>query len=84
MKKLKLTVDALAVESFEVAGRDLDGRGTVRGNESDSTCIQRACECYKDSEFDLTCATCDRFVETCYSDCPTHYNCPTSIGYPGC
>ena len=30
--KLKLDLEALSVESFPVAGRAGDGRGTVRGN----------------------------------------------------
>lgn len=83
MKKLKLTVDALRVESFETAEAELEQRGTVRGNASDSTCIERACGCAGDTEWDITCGTC-KYDETCYNGCPTHFNCPTSPGYQGC
>lgn len=84
MKKLKLTVDALRVESFQTAEQESEQRGTVRGNASDSTCIERRCGCANDSEWDITCGTCNIMVETCANTCPTHFNCPTSPGYQGC
>lgn len=82
MKKLKLTFDALNVESFETVDKDLDQRGTVRGNASDSTCVERLCGCGGETEWDITCGTCRG--DTCYNTCPTHFNCPTAAGYQGC
>ncbi len=100
MKKLKLTVEALRVESFETAGKELEQRGTVRGkNASDTTCWQRACFCpgatnttcdaegcwcTAASEVDHTCATCNQFEDTCYEGCNTHTGCNTVAGFPGC
>ncbi|HYW11598.1 MAG TPA: pinensin family lanthipeptide [Longimicrobium sp.] len=84
MKKLKLTVDALRVESFETAEAEVEQRGTVRGNASDSTCIERVCGCAEDTDLDLTCGTCNVFVNTCSPDCETYRNCPTSPGFLGC
>lgn len=44
-RKLRLDVDALAVESIE-ADRDAAGRGTAHGHAlSDTTCNQRLCDC---------------------------------------
>ena len=37
MRKLSLELDALAVESFDTTPAARDGRGTVRGNESDES-----------------------------------------------
>ena len=57
MKKLKLTVDSLRVESFEAAAPREDDGGTVRGFDSMGTlcdietcagggaCVSRAGEC---------------------------------------
>lgn len=84
MKKIKLAVDALCVESFQTAQPGAEQRGTVRGNASDSTCIQRACACGGASDYDYTCATCNRFVDTCVEGCNTHTGCHTSLGFPGC
>ena len=84
MKKLKLTVEELAVESFRTGDDDALNRGTVHGNASDSTCDARRCECAADTEWDITCGTCNILVETCANTCPTHFNCPTSPGYQGC
>lgn len=39
MSKLKLNVEELAVESFEMAAAE-EGRGTVRGNEATDNCSQ--------------------------------------------
>lgn len=84
MKKLKLTVDALRVETFQVDEGDAAARGTVLANESDSTCVQRKCGCGGQTEWDLTCATCRVDQDTCYAGCPTYRNCPTGPDYPGC
>ncbi|HSU16604.1 hypothetical protein, partial [Longimicrobium sp.] len=78
MKKLKLTVDALHVESFETAEKQIEQRGTVRGKAvSDTTCWQRGCFCpgatnttceqegcwcTAASEFDASCATCNHHL----------------------
>ncbi len=83
MKKLKLTVDALRVESFETADEEMEQRGTVHGNASDSTCIERRCQCFERTDWDVTCGTCG-IEPTCDSACPTHFYCPTGYHYPGC
>jgi hypothetical protein len=41
MKKLKLNMDSLTVESFEPAGDGTRGRGTVRARETEDT----ECDC---------------------------------------
>ena len=84
MKKLRLTVDALQVESFPTAEQEMEQRGTVRGNASDSTCIERRCMCSAASDFDATCFTCNHFENTCYDGCNTHTGCNTVAGFPGC
>ena len=84
MKKLKLTVDELCVESFPTGETDVLQRGTVRGNGSDSTCDQRVCTCHEDTEWDVSCGSCRPGAETCMNTCPTHLNCPTAYYYPGC
>lgn len=84
MKKLKLTMDSLCVESFQTAEQESEQRGTVRGNASDSTCIERRCGCANDTEWDITCGTCNLMDDTCYNTCQTHFFCPTANGYEGC
>lgn len=84
MKKLKLTVEALEVESFQTNDQDEFQRGTVHGNASDSTCDQRICECTGETEWDVSCGTCNVMEHTCANTCPTHFNCPTRYYYPGC
>jgi hypothetical protein len=84
MKKLKLTVEELTVESFQTGDDDALNRGTVHGNASDSTCIERRCGCDNDTEWDITCGSCRPLEETCVNTCPTHFNCPTAYYYPGC
>jgi hypothetical protein len=82
MKKLKLTVEALRVESFETADQEMGRRGTVRGNASASTCAQRDCDCHDHTEWDASCATCIDL--TCEAVCYTDVDCPTYPNYPGC
>ncbi len=84
MKKLKLTVDDLHVESFQTGDDDALRRGTVRGHASDSTCYERVCGCAPETDWDVSCGTCNVVEDTCYNTCPTHLNCPTSPGYEGC
>ncbi|HEY0020667.1 MAG TPA: hypothetical protein VGC13_30490 [Longimicrobium sp.] len=84
MKKLKLTVDELHVESFRTDDEEAFPRGTVHGNASDSTCMQRICECSGDTDWDVSCGTCNAVEYTCYNTCPSHFNCPTAAGYQGC
>jgi hypothetical protein len=46
MRKIRLNVDALTVESFDTAEGSDDARGTVRGNwtrYAGGTCIQTQC-----------------------------------------
>lgn len=84
MKKLKLTLDALKVDSFQTDEADAEGRGTVNGHQSDSTCLQRVCTCRDETEWDMSCGSCVQYGETCYNTCPTYLNCPTAYYYPGC
>jgi hypothetical protein len=45
MRKIKLDVDTLRVESFDTAEQDAEQRGTVRGNFTryGGTCVQTQC-----------------------------------------
>lgn len=43
MEKIRLSVEELSVESFEVAAAE-ESRGTVRGMESEPTFPRRVCE----------------------------------------
>lgn len=63
MRKMKLDVDQLAVESFSIKDGDTDGRGTVHGNQNTRFCSAFA-----------SCAgnTCDL---SCNGSCATGYNC---------
>lgn len=57
MRKLKLDMDELLVESFATADADADpeARGTVHGNEATGLCTLAATRCYQE-----TCAfSCD-------------------------
>jgi hypothetical protein len=84
MRKLKLTLDTLHVETFGPAEPAHEPRGTVRGNASDSTCMERVCGCAPATDMDFTCSTCDHFVNTCHVGCETQHTCPTMPGYLGC
>ena len=61
MRKMKLDIDQLAVESFSIKDGDTDGRGTVHGNQ-----ITRFCS------FQSGCDTCQL---SCNGSCATGYNC---------
>jgi hypothetical protein len=84
MKKLKLSLDELRVDSFRTDEQDAEQRGTVRGNASDSTCLERVCTCQEETKWDITCGSCLMDGETCYNTCRTYWNCPTAYYYPGC
>ncbi|HEX6038207.1 hypothetical protein [Longimicrobium sp.] len=84
MKKLRLSLDELTVDSFQTGDDEALQRGTVHGNASDSTCFQRICECREPSEYNQSCGTCDYDEDTCYYGCATYLNCPTNQYYPGC
>ena len=83
--KLKLSIEDLAVDSFDAGEDDAFRRGTVHGHGwSDSTCYERACECSGDTEYDVSCGTCNAREETCDPGCVTYLNCYTNGDYPGC
>lgn len=54
MKKLRLDLDELSVQSFETGGEG--GLGTIQGNDDDSTeatvCAYDTCECAGQSGYD--------------------------------
>jgi len=55
MRKVKLNLDDLAVESFATADVDPATRGTVQGHDATALCETRITRCYQD-----TCAfSCD-------------------------
>jgi hypothetical protein len=59
MRKLKLDMDELLVESFATADADPEARGTVHGNAATGLCTLRATRCYQET-CDLSCDyTCD-------------------------
>ena len=63
MRKMKLDMDRLAVESFEVDNGVTEARGTVRGHAATRFC-SLASGCAGD--------TCDL---SCNGSCATGYNC---------
>lgn len=63
MRKMKLDMDKLAVESFEMTAGDADERGTVRGNAATRFC-SLASGCAGD--------TCQL---SCNGSCATGLNC---------
>lgn len=80
MKKLKLRMDALRVESFETVAGPGAARGTVRGNEPTAGCTETAnpectqafaCETYGDCTMYGSCeGTCgNSCVDTCQVSC---------------
>jgi hypothetical protein len=84
-KKLRLSIRDLAVESFQTGDEDASRRGTVRGYAlSDSTCVERICECAPETDYDVSCGTCNARGETCDPGCETYLNCYTNDFYPGC
>jgi hypothetical protein len=84
MKKLKLVLDDVAVETFEMTSSDLRMNGTVQGQQS-----------YMSAEIACPTATCH---EGCTANCPTYppvtwnQTCPATCdwgygcesGYPNC
>lgn len=46
MKKIRLHLDALEVESFGVAAEPKEVRGTVHGHTGANTCYGRTCDIY--------------------------------------
>ena len=46
MKKIRLHLDALEVESFGVAAEPQEVRGTVHGHTGANTCFGRTCDIY--------------------------------------
>jgi len=80
IRKLNLSVDDLAVESFETVEKEAEEQGTVFGHgASDSTCIQRICTCTNGMN-----TACDYTCATCINECATDAGCFTQVGYPGC
>jgi hypothetical protein len=97
MKKMKLRVDALSVESF-ATGQDADARGTVRGR--DGCTYVDTCLCptayYHCGTGPATIHSCD-FTEICATElcetegcasgdwrCEKTVRCPTPPITPGC
>ncbi|HVH11738.1 MAG TPA: hypothetical protein VM759_01740 [Longimicrobium sp.] len=62
MRKMKLDIEELAVESFAITTADTDTRGTVRGN----AITERLCSLQSD---------CDSFQLSCTGSCRTGLNC---------
>jgi hypothetical protein len=62
MRKMKLDMDKLAVESFAVVAGDADSRGTVEANQGTRLCTMWTCGG----------DTCDL---SCTGSCRTGYNC---------
>jgi hypothetical protein len=62
MRKMKLDVEQLSVESFATRMVDTEARGTVRGNDA----TERFCS------FQSGCNTCQL---SCNGSCATGYNC---------
>jgi hypothetical protein len=72
MKKLKLELDDIRVDSFEL-GKE-SGRGTVRANCACCGCCPCCCTC---------CCTCDPSCgDTCYDSCGG--TCDVSCFYDNC
>lgn len=66
MKKLKLDVETLAVDSFRITGPSHGHRGTVRGNEPTYTCRTWEASC---NTLGLTCAYSCADVPSCRISC---------------
>ena len=62
MRKMKLEVEGLSVESFDVLAGDADAHGTVRANEATALCT-RAPACTNTGEL------------SCTGSCRTGLNC---------
>lgn len=73
MRKAKLGLDALQVETFETAGSTLPARGTVRAHEF--TEVTSFCQgCTRDPTCDVACST-DAY-EVCYVPWTRQPGCP--------
>ncbi|HEU4452740.1 MAG TPA: hypothetical protein VFR81_06755 [Longimicrobium sp.] len=89
MKKIRLELDTLAVESFSTTPRDAESRGTVRGHRPPFT-EGYECESIEFCETDACgtnvtdCGTCAATAcGTCATNCGTCYDpscCPTYCG----
>lgn len=66
MKKLKLDLDTLAVDSFRPSAEPRGHRGTVRGNEPTYTCRTWEASC---NTLALTCAYSCADVPSCQISC---------------
>lgn len=82
MKKLRLNLDALAVESFTAGEDELASRGTVAGHIS-TRCTAGAMTCDDGNTCVPAGATCDN--DTCYVSCNGSCPCyPNYDTYDGC
>ncbi|WP_420125025.1 hypothetical protein [Longimicrobium sp.] len=80
MKKIRLDLDALSVETFSTTGGEAEARGTVKAHRPDYTqgwdcqsidiCETGDCATYAESE----CGTCATLCATCYE-----YSCGVTI-----
>jgi modification target Cys-rich repeat protein len=78
MKKLRLDVDALQVESFDPTATEAPPRGTVEGNliaEDPYSLAQSGCEIYS--------GCCPTLAGTCYNTCKASCN-GTCMGQATC
>ena len=64
MRKMKLDIDTLAVESFSLVAGDTDGRGTIEANQGTTLCTRF-----------LSCAGGDTCDQSCTGSCRTYPNC---------
>jgi hypothetical protein len=86
MKKLRLELDALEVESFEVA-RTGSSTGTVHGHNTKTQCHtspDRTCAGYPTCGPFTACDTVCNYTQTCETECEqTCFSCDT-CGAPTC
>ena len=81
MRKVSLSLEQLAVESFSTTDEPSAHRGTVRGNDSGPTCDQDTCvTCPSDLD---TCVSCPNTCAASCASCPLSCypaQCPSSDG----
>ena len=77
MKKIRLHLDALEVESFDVAGEPEEPRGTVHGNTGDLRCTT---DC---PTAPVTCTE-DTCQDTCDGPSCDIYHLCADTRYPAC
>jgi hypothetical protein len=65
MRKLKLSLDALQVESFHAVDPDADGRGTVAAHSDPADCVSPWGTCEKW----CTDGSCDSCQGSCFGTC---------------